>query len=412
MAITKAGDFKLKPKVAGNRGNLYCVGDVIWCRFYYYAADGVRKEFKRSTRQTDERLAREVAWAYYCDLTGQVDAFDLARQRVALRNVPPIGKYAEVYESQRMEVSRKGVGPDAARRNLASLKNAVQLMAGVDGDAWMAVPVSALDERWLHLWRAKRYAQKGLAYGKDEDLAYNISLNSLTRMMRSVFSQQACRVYEARGLTVPESLKKWRSVPLLAEDDAGFTEIPPEVDVHMFAVAAQVIETGLEVEGLTLGGAVAYELARFCGLTRKEIVAARFDWVVARPYGLALCVRNRADQQFQTKGRVKNGEVPLTQQRYERWQQARPDGGHLLPGGTAGARQDVCDLEANPWIATHLPGRTKRLHELRKQAGWVVWQQTGSLSAAAAFLRDTEATARRYYLPREHRPAAFGVVGL
>ncbi len=88
-------------------------------------------------------------------------------------------------------------------------------------------------------------------------------------------------------------------------------------------------------------------------------------------------------------------------------------GEYLLPGKYPTTRRKLAERAANGWIAGFFGGeRKKRLHDLRKQAGSDVFKASKSLTAAAAFLRDSEETARKYYLPDGHHAGLFGVVGL
>lgn len=417
--IRHPSDFSLTPKKGAKKGNLYRSGgartDAIYCRFFV-TRNGKKKEVRRSTGMTTEREARAKAWAIWQNEKGLGDAGKApALQR---STSPKLGRVVNMFLEKRPEISE--ASESSVRDYVGSLRRAVQLVESKD---WENVNLSRISDEFVHAWRKARYAARGLTFGEPEDVdpALNNSLNSEMTNMRAIFSRHALQAYRDAGMTIPDTLQRFLNVRQLPGEEEGFTPIDAEVDLRMQTLAKAAIhrargidyvvpkEWESEVPPVEVG--VAFELARFGALTRKEMVSCRVDWFTEDRR--AVDVRNRAEERFYTKGRKKNGLVPMRPVRVEWWLEALgcADEDYLMLG-TEHQRKLTCQRAAPQWIAQYLPDRHKRLHELRKMAGWDVWKGSGSLSAAAAFLRDTEATARRYYLPRKHDSGQFGVTGL
>jgi hypothetical protein len=69
----------------------------------------------------------------------------------------------------------------------------------------------------------------------------------------------------------------------------------------------------------------------------------------------------------------------------------------LIPGDTPRERQVLIYITLAGWVRQFIPHRNKATHELRKQFGSVIYQQTGSLDAAAEALRVIPSVAYGYY---------------
>lgn len=442
--IRSAADFSLKPRRKGaTRGNLFRRehNGVIYCRFFH-TVNGKKKDVQLCTGKKVEVEARKVAFNLWQQETGNApaDAQKIARQRATS---PKLGKIVDFYLENHRQCSSKDADLDTATKYVNTLGRAVRLVTGTEGDAWKESNLSILSDTFVHDWRAAKYKQRGLDINKtaDRDLYFNKNLNTEMQQCRSLFGKQALMAYQDAGMVIPPQLVRFLSVRSLNAEEKGFQRIDPEVDALMQQQAADAI-AGRPLKGLPSAPvAVIYELARFCGLTRKEIVNLQVDWIAKdHSYIEVQPFKDEAGNNFQTKANSKNGRIPTNPDRVKRWLKAlkRYEGraeqeikakdlsrgaravinarrrapGYLIPGYSKTQRENLCDYEANPWIAKHLPDRTKRLHELRKQAGSDVYQKSKSLTAAAAFIRDSEVTARKYYLPKGHDSAQFGVVGL
>jgi len=385
----------------------------IYCRFFFSRL-GRKVEVRRSTGLTAEKDARKEAWLIYQHETGMASTGP-AKQR---STSPKLGAIVDYFTAHRRECS--AASEAAVRAYVNALGRAVRLVSGLAD--WRAQNSSILNDQFVHDWRAAKYRAKGLDINNaaHSDLYYNWSLNSEMQDVRSLFGKAALMAYEDAGMVLPPQLVRFLSVRGLEAEERGFTAIPSEVDLRMQRLARAVIEKRTPAPGdgtpPSVAVAVVYEMARFAGLTQKEIVNLQTKWIAGDcSYIDVQPFQDSTGRNFQTKRNSKNGQVPMSPERVESWIKALrgmpTEAGYFPPGTCHTHREDLCRREANPWIAYFLPDRIKRLHELRKQCGSDVFHKHG-LTAAAAFLRDTEATARKYYLPKGHNAASHGVAGL
>ena len=427
--IKTARDFTLTPRAGAKRGNLYKpnAGSVIYCRFFY-SRHGKKIEVKRSTGMTSEREARARAWAIWQHETGRAPTGPEKRRTTS----PKLGRITDYITEHRKECT--GASPSALKSYVQALGRAVNIVCGTEGDEWRELNLSVLSDDFVHRWRRAKYAAKGLDIDEpdDMDLFYNWSLNSEMQSVRSLFGKQALHAYADAGMEMPPQLARFLSCRRMPAEERGFTPIPEQKDRRMRAqVAAALLWPSIRYSdgsenpvSATIGVAdrpsaavaVVYEMARFCGLTQKEIVNFQTAWLVAENSAIDIApFKDTEGRNWQTKRNSKNGRVPVSPARVRRWKRALEgmdtEPGYFLPGTCKTHREDLCRREANKWIAAYLPDRTKRLHELRKQSGSDVFHKHG-LSAAAAFIRDSEATARKFYLPRGHDSSALGVAAL
>ena len=70
--------------------------------------------------------------------------------------------------------------------------------------------------------------------------------------------------------------------------------------------------------------------------------------------------------------------------------------GYVIPATSKTGRDKVL-RRVNTWLSNYIPDRTKKLHELRKQAGSEVLMRNKSPLEAAKFIRDSVETTLNYY---------------
>ena len=375
--------------------------------------------YLRSTGTCEAELARDRAWAIYEDVTGR----NKGREVVPLlRNTfATVGAVVDRYRAG--IVARAGLAPKTASKNAGHLAMVVREALGLEGEAWREVRLDALTEELVVQWRAQRYAAKGLALAKGAtDLWLNGTLNSTLTQARSVFSRRAWKLYEGLKLPAREGLLWARR---MEEPDYRFVAIPAAVDAKMKELGAAALDGRDGRDGLNGPGAavaMVYELARFCGLTAKEIIFARWEWLGEVPStegkgqsaGVRLSVRatpaTGTTAAFTTKWNSKDRQIMVGTQRATRWRESvltvgRSTVDYIVPGETATARRNFVERDCVRWVRSFLPDRTKALHVLRAQAGSDVLSATGNIKAAADFLGDRVATVEKYYLSRVTAPA-------
>ena len=417
--IRSPKDFRL---AAGNL-NRYPKGSadgVIYCRFTH-TREGVRKDVRRNTQKTTEREARAVAWTIYQQETGLISEELVPR---AKRATAPVGRICDYYLERRAEITK--AGEKAANDYVRALARILRIVhPGGSEDAWRDLPCSGLDDTTVHTWRRERYKAVGrnISDERDHDDALNYSLNSELRQARAVFGRSPLLYYRRAGFCLGEGLARFLTVPALRANLKGFTEIPEELDLHMQSVAAAALgRADGDTEGLSAAGAVAYELARMVSCTQTEIVHCRLSWLTP-----ALDRLHIVGSQVDAEGRhktfkrgTKHRINPVDPERVRSWLRAlhgteeHPGGdAYLIPWSTRlQCARVLCENHVNAWIARHLPDRKKRLHELRKQSGWMALKKTGSIDAAAAWVGDSVVTTAAYYLPKRKDSSALGMTAL
>ncbi len=385
-------DFKLGK-------NLYFYGQkkLIYVRFKYRGRD-----VRRCTGKRDLATAQKVAWEIYCEVAG------LSENKVALRrsNYSTIKEIVELYKNNISSFGNCSL--QSARNNAMNLLRILKVV-GLNP----SIRLDALNAELVYKWRAIRYRERGLDITKDDDLKLNYSLNSVFRQAKSVFSKDALKLYELKRIKMPPSVKDFCQAAYLKQMSTTFEPIPESVDQKIKGITEDIlngVDCGEIAEKYSCENlptkqiAVAVQLARFCGLTAKEIIGIRWEWFERHNNSIVISIHYRPAQgdvpAWSSKGDKKNGRVPVSQERLDLWRKAlnaeNKISGYVFDSPTPAGRASLIKRETSAWIAQFLPNREKRLHELRKQAGSEVATKRG-IFAAAKFLRDTVAVAERHY---------------
>ena len=409
--ITSKRDFKIG-------GNLYYYGKkrIIYCRFRVKG-----KEIRRSTGKKDIPLAQSVAWDIYQEAAGIKDAPAVELRRSTYPLLSEIGK---VYKE---EIPKYGkCAPGTARNNFNKLLGILRLVELENPRLDKISPSTITQWRTLCYERKrKRLAkERGIddssdngelrfKFGENEDLELNYTLNSIFRQAKSVFSRNALRMYEAKGLKIPQNIIDFCSTGFLKQMSTNFVPIPQETDDKIKLACEMSLTNAGDNERRNAGidniippksVAVAVELARYCGLTVKEIVGIRWEWFEGTKDAPVISIRYRPAAgdvpAWGSKGDKKNGIIPVRPERLARWRKAlcaeKKKHGYVFDFASDTKRKDFVERTVSQWVAQFLPDREKKLHELRKQAGSEVATKEG-IYAAARFLRDTVIVAERHY---------------
>ncbi len=379
-------------------------------------------EYRRATRTCDERVASIRAVEIVRKLTSRKDVAMPATapipQAADVRprgNIPTIAQTINAYLGGITAASGGNCSAKTARNNALALKRIIA--ATLDINASLA----RLNLDVLLTWRANHYAQRGQNIATTQDLALNYTLNSDHNSARAVFGARARQLYAKLGLVVPANVDDFCSAPKLPEKSTRFVPIHPAIDAQIRALCTLAIDRILykpssretwqaatspltSAEPPAPDVAVAVELARYVGLTASEIAAISWDWVETRNNGTYISIRprpaTRGKPAFVAKNNAKYGDIAISPTAVERWRQTlrtNSPWAYIIPATSDTDRRNRIYRAANKWLAEFLPDRTKRLHELRKQAGSDVAERTGSIKRAADFLRDSVATAEKHY---------------
>ena len=352
------------------------------------------REVRRSSGKTTPGAAREQAWQDYLMESGQAPN---GAQRIALRSTQPtVGELVAKYLAE--ITSHVSIKLKTARQNTQALLRILSIVH--PGKDPKKLRPSALTGDAVLQWRKARYAERGRSFPGDLDLSLNLSLNSELKCARSVFSQQAQRwVYPSFNL--PE-LDEFMKVAYLDQKATQYQPIEPEVVKKMRKGAAKLLEQAPPDYRLHL----IWELAFYCGLRSNEILEVRWSWVEPRNGDFVIGIIDRpANVKLDLpQVRVKTaGWVPVSAERVKRWKRWFSEVGpadYLVPGKNKTDREIAVQREACEWVGNFLKEdplpRVKRLHELRKHAGSMIYTRDG-VAQAALFLRDSVQTTLKHY---------------
>lgn len=367
--------------------------------FYYrfavprrFRKAGGPERVMRCAGTVNKGAAQERGWEDYLRFTGQGEA---VVARVPMRSPYRLLKEAAEWYEERAPVVLAGNG-ESYRRNVLCLKRMVERVGG----DWELVRLDFLTSAAWEKWVEVRYAEAGVKYpaGMKVPSRLNGSLNSEWRQIKSMFGELSRREIFA-GWEWPVGMEGFISRPALRAASVRYEPIPNLVE--MDAYFGQISQ---------FWARMGYELGRFCGLRRGEIIAARWEWLEgSEADGWILRVEDREATENAEAVGVKNKRgraVPVAAARVARWREwAEADGcggasGYLVRREgvvSASSREVLVGRELSLMVSKWLPEREKSLHELRKAAGSEVLRKTGSMAMCAEFLGDTIAVAESHY---------------
>jgi hypothetical protein len=371
----------------------------------------------RSSGTAIKNVARSIAWQDYlreAELTPDL------HPRVAHKDrSPSIQRIVDLYQEEIIKVgtTQKSTARSNALKLLRVCKRAYP------GRDPAKIKVSELTSDTVYAYRVSHYEDAGLdpTAGFD-NLNLNYSINSELRQARSVFGREARRIYKKKNIDLPHNiLDEFLKIRYLDEKDTSFHRIGEKADKQMM-IDAGLADGDLSpfMNGQTLmemspNMTVAYELARFAGLRDKEILYFRRHWLEGpephpttkiHRYFIRITYRDpRKDpgrEEFRPKSkRMPNRRVPVSVERVQRWlnalEPADPYDYLIAPSQLPTQRLNLIARDTNQWVAQYIPDRKERLHELRKQYGSDIANETGSILAAANALGDSIEVAIKHY---------------
>ncbi len=294
--------------------------------------------------------------------------------------------YAQLANGNTSGISLK---PETAHKNMRELKR-ILVLNGLDESA----RITELRTRLVERWRLAVYAANGLDWRKPNP-DKNTSLNSSWRQAKSVFSERARIEYEKRGIKLPPNLYEFIATPdLTPTKKLGFSAIDADTDALMKSLAESSLDgaTGEDLPPPLV--AVMYEMARYCGMTVREIYHFRPDWIINTAHGAYIDIRERGE--FTTKRGTKNRKIPVSKTRVARWlnvwKASDGFGEYAQLTERGGTYEQACE-----WLNKYLPDREKKLHELRKMACSEMLLKTGNIFLASKFIGNSVATTVKYY---------------
>ncbi len=363
-----------------------------------YLKPGVPARVMRSSGTGLLSVARDKAWDDFQRFTGGRDAVGgvPVAERIGFKTPYRTVEEALVHYLERAPAVLSGAA-FGYRGNVLAIRRLLDRCELSAEKVRLDVLTADLWEQWVKV----RYAEAGMEWPKDakRPSKLNGSLNSEWRQIKAIFGARSRRdVF--KGWLFPPSLEGFLSRPALRAASTRYQPIPN------LAQMDAAFEAALEP-----WARMTYELARFCGLRRGEIVAARWEWVEGNAKdGWLIRVEDRGGDEEEGGSKVKNRKgrsIPVSAQRMARWREwAESDGlggcsGWMVRRADVGegrdARLDLVGRDVSAMVRVWLPEREKSLHELRKAAGSEVLRLTASMAMCAEFLGDTIAVAEAHY---------------
>jgi integrase len=232
------------------------------------------------------------------------------------------------------------------------------------------------------------------AAGPDEERKARAitSSNTYIRAAKSIFSPKI--VGRLKDLALP-SPSPFHGVSAIPERPHRYiSRINP---TEVYAAAKQELQESQPAVFIVL------VLCLMCGMRRNEIDKLIWDqvdfdnghiWIRTTPY-------------FKPKARNSNNRIDAIPEVFAHLQSFQPHSitpPFVLPGvGKGQLRCGPLFALAITWLRKHGVQDIKALHSLRKEAGSLVFEATGSVDRAADFLRNDPRTAREHYIGRKGR---------
>ena len=292
--------------------------------------------------------------------------------------IPTIGELLQAYKEGE-ETVREATSIGNANRLLALFRS----VTGKSDDQIKKLPVAAVTVHLAKAWQAQRQRRAEPSY--TAVLEGNIGANSVLRQARSIFSPRAREKYTKKNWMIPKEVDAFCKVPMLKEPSTRFIPIPQAVINELKADLPNLKAQDERLWACAL-------MALLMGMRCAEMFRAHKGWMVeVEPGKWVLQIVKVVNEDAPKRS---EGKIPIPDMLVEYFQRQKD---LLIPGGSYGERRVLIYITLAEWVRKFIPDRNKATHELRKQFGSVIYQQTGSLDAAAEALRVTPIVAYGYY---------------
>ena len=274
-----------------------------------------------------------------------------------------------------------------ARDNYSRLRAICRLATDRDTDA---VTCREIGPEFWQAYQRAALAAAGASFDLTTRRRENIRINAAVRAARCLFLPSLLPAYRAAGLDV--------------RPDASSAVMLPEPYVPPTTVDdAAIVAAWRELPRSQLWAVIG--LARFAGLRREEISAARSGWLDAKGGAVFVAMRDRPEESWWTKT-GKPYRAQIIEPELAEWVRERPEG-WLVPDPPDGSdRGRWFEREPQRWLRQWIP-TGKPLHRLRGlyadhvaalTSDVVTARLAGVRAAAEALGHTTTATTERHYL--------------
>lgn len=282
---------------------------------------------------------------------------------------------------------------NVAADNVSRLRSICRLALGKDLDE---ITCREITPAFWQAYQKAALEKAGHTFDLTTRHRVNIAINAATRAARCLFLPAMLRVYRAAGLDVHSDAGHATPLPM--------PYVPP---VNVDDAALCRVWAALPTDDrlwLVIG------LARFAGLRREEINAARVGWIEERNGSALIALRDRPEEKFWTKtGRPYSAQVIDTQ--LAQWlialRKEKPADALLVTDPANDNRARWFERAPQAWLRAHGIDAGKPLHRLRglyadhiaKLTADAVTARLAAVRAAQENLGHTTATTtERHYL--------------
>lgn len=330
------------------------------------------KQYVIATKLTDKEEAQRVERNTVKALNaGRFEVLDAMRLRdthsVTLRDI------IEIYKARATCADR------TRRANIGAIRLIIrraEVHAKKTDPEIDALPVSILTAELL-----SDYQQAVLRAAGEDKLKQGsaaVSANSMRRQARSLFSADMLEYYA--HLKLPAELTRFLRVKNLPEPDLRFRMLPAEL-------IAAIRSGAVALRAADPNAYRIYLLAMGCGLRKKEIASAQFNWLEDAGAGRwQIHIQTTADfKPKDTSDRIIPMEAMVRDELVTLRVPALPGQPEYILTGHKTERTDAAFDRFSAWLVSLGWTRKKKAHELRKLFGSLVADQAG-LSAAQDLL--------------------------
>ena len=320
-----------------------------------------RKQHWHSTRTNVIPVAKKRAIAYIARVkAGKWE--DAAEMQSKSPTVTTFGEIAAIYHPEDGSPGIAGTTEDTARNNVWAMGKILKTALGVEDPK--TVPLTKIDKMLAVKFQDEMARECCERSDKDEatqrfvrDRALNSS-KSVILQARSLFNSKSelPAKYAERGLPIPSCVQEFMTAKLRGKDKQQHEYLPPP--------DAIIQRTFKEIEKLKDAVPqtyIAFWLACGCGLRRKEIFRARWEYFILRD-----------GQPWFSGGIGKNGqtiEVPVQKRAWESLKPLRQEEGPCL--GEDATMEYARHI--NGWLTAQGWKTEKKLHELRAYVGSLIY---------------------------------------
>jgi integrase len=310
-----------------------------------------------------------------------------------------VGKLIEAYRQQAGHLSQKTVTVNIlALRRIATFISGTPINPAKTKKKNRLATQAKVDELCLDRITAQRVEEFRNAFikaaGADEEsrAQATTSANTYIRAARSMFSSKMVDLLKDLGLPSPSPFHGIKALP--ERPHRYISRINP---TELYAAARRELQDSQPAVFIVI------MLCLHCGMRRNEIDKLIWDQVDFENRHIWI----RTTPHFRPKARNSNNQIDANPEVFAHlraFQRLSITPPFVLPGTGPGlTRCEPLFDQAIEWLRKHGVTETKALHSLRKEAGSLVFHNTGSVDRAADFLRNHPSVAREHYIGRKDR---------